>query len=64
MSKAAEKKIPVLVRLFESDLDRIQRFYPKHPYNRVIRILVRKHLDALEKRVEKASPTADLPKDL
>ena len=64
MSKAAEKKIAVLVRLFESDLDRLQRFYPDHPYNRVIRMVLRKHLDALEKKIEKASPITALPKEI
>lgn len=64
MSKAAEKKIAVLVRLFESDLDRLQRFYPKQPYNMVIRVLVRKHLDALEKKIEKSSPITNLPKEI
>lgn len=62
MSKASEKKIPVLIRLFETDLDRLQRFYPGHPYNLVVRVIIRKHLDALEKKIEKVSPIT-LPKE-
>lgn len=62
--KASEPKRNVLLLLFESDLDRIQRFYPKTPYSRVIRIILRKHLDALERKIEAKSPTKDLPIDL
>lgn len=60
----SEAKVSILIRVFESDLDRLQRFYPKHPYNRIIRILLRKHLDSLEKKIEAKSPTKDLPNDL
>lgn len=60
----SEKKIRVLLRIFESDLDRLQRFYPDTPYNQIIRILLRKHLDSLEKKIEAKSPTKDLPNDL
>ena len=57
MVKAATDS-PVLIRLFQGDLERLLQLYPKKPYNKVIRAIVKAHLDSLERRLDKTSGVA------
>lgn len=50
----------VSVRLFKSDKARLQSYYPKAGYNRVIRTLVRKHIRALDEKFSRKIATEEL----
>lgn len=39
-------------RLYKGDKDRIQSYYPKVGYNRVIRLIVNQHLNKLDAKLE------------
>jgi hypothetical protein len=54
---------PFLIRLQEGDLERLETFYPRKPYNLVIRTLVKAHLDRLELRLEKKAGKAPSVKE-
>lgn len=56
-------KTKVLIRLFDGDLERLRLYYPDHPYNAVVRQLVNRHLNQLDKaRASRlASSAQDLP---
>ena len=54
---------PVLIRLFQGDLERLLQLYPKKPYNLVIRSIVKAHLDSLERRLDKSSGVAPRRKE-
>ena len=62
MVKAATDS-PVLIRLFQGDLERLLQLYPKKPYNVVIRTIIRAHLDSVERRLDKKSGSAPRVKE-
>lgn len=62
MVKAATDS-PVLIRLFQGDLERLLQLYPKKPYNMVIRTIIRAHLDSVERRLDKKSGAAPRVKE-
>lgn len=45
--------LKITIRLADGDRERLQKYYPSVPYNKVIRTLVQEHLDALDKRLER-----------
>lgn len=52
-----------LLRLNFGDKERLETFYPRKPYNQVIRLLVKAHLDRLELRLEKKAGKAPIVKE-
>lgn len=44
------------IRLFKGDSDRLQEYYQKSGYNKAIRVLVRNHLNKLDKKLSEKLP--------
>lgn len=40
----------VTIRLFSSDVEELKKFYPDAGYNKIIRLLVRRHVNQLRQR--------------
>jgi hypothetical protein len=55
----------VTLRLYQGDKDRLDEYYPQLGYNKIVRLIVRNHLQRLDKKVERAlSPSKINPIDL
>ncbi len=57
-----EKEV-VTLRLYKGDKEILNEFYPRAGYNRVVRILVRKHIRALQEKLSRKLPPEDLTDD-
>lgn len=57
--KGEFEKLPG-VRLYLGDRDRLEAYYPKAGYNRVIRRLVRQHLDRMDAKFEQRAAAKEL----
>ncbi len=53
--------IKVSLRLYAGDKERLQTFYPRLGYNAAVRELVRRHIKALEAKLEAENSPAALP---
>ncbi len=59
MSRGDKEK--VTIRLHTGDRDRIRRFYPKLDYNKVIREIVKRHMDLVQAKFGKlAAPVPQM----
>jgi len=57
--------IKVSLRLYAGDKERLQAFYPRLGYNAAVRELVRRHVKALEARLEEQRElSTPIPVDL
>ena len=54
---------PVLIRLHSGDRERLELFYPGQPYNKIIRGLVKAHLDRKERVLDSSSGRAPVVKE-
>lgn len=59
-----EPLVKKTIRLFSGDTERLDEYYPKVGHNRAIRALVRRHLTALDAKVNQRSPDTDELSDL
>lgn len=58
MPKAPQGLTKIAIRIFDTDLERLKKYYPEVGYNVAIRTLVTQHLNKLDQRHGKAP---DLP---
>ena len=56
MPKPPSDKTKITIRLFDGDIARMKMFYPISAYNRVVRTIVKLHLDQLEQKLNKKQP--------
>lgn len=61
MPRKRENLQIVTIRLNQGDAQRLTDFYPNLGYNRVIRVLVAKHLEVLDQRVAQTLPVQATP---
>ena len=61
MPNLVSDKTVVKIRLFDGDISRLRRFYPRIHWSRVIRALVKAHLDELDRRLDKKLPKLPNP---
>ena len=55
-----EDLVKKTIRLYSGDAERLEEYYPKSGYNRVIRTLVRRHLRTLDANVaQRSAPQND-----